>query len=423
MAISVGNGSLHTRVVITGLGVVSSTGMGRQAFWDAVVEGRSGIRYVTGFDVRELYCRVAGQITDFDPADYMDAAEARKCGRFVHFALAAAEMAVADADIDLNLVPAFRKGAICGTSVAGSGNITDDIYRRYYSSGPRACRPLDHLEMAPHASTARLMIRHGMKGPSGSVASGCCSSLESVAVGANAIRSGSADVMLVGASEAVISEFGLALLSRVNIMTHHNEDPTTACRPYDATRDGIVVSEGAGIVVLESAAHALDRGAHIFAEVAGYGCATEGQHLANADAGGVELAKAIRQALDEARLAPSDIDYVCAHGIANREYDVADMRALKLALGRHAYSIPVSSIKGTTGQPFAAGGAWQITAACMSLDTGIVPPTINYRHRDPDCDLDCVPNRARCARVDTAIVNSHSFGGTHSALILRRFEM
>ncbi len=416
-----GNGDLKTRVVITGLGVVSSSGMGREAFWDAVVEGRSGIRYITGFDVKDLYCRIAGQITDFDPGDYMQTSEARRCGRFVHFAVAAAQMAVADAELDVSRVPAFRKGTVCGTSVAGSGNITDEIYRRYFESGPRACGRLDHLEMAPHAATSRLMIQYGMKGPSTSVATGCCSGLEAIAFGADALRTDAADVMLVGASEAVISAFGLSLLARVDIMTRRNEEPTRASRPYDATRDGIVVSEGAGMVVLETAEHALNRGARIFAEVTGYGCATEGQHLAKADPSGVELATALRQALVEARAAPTDIDYVCAHGIANREYDMADMRALKLALGEHAYSIPVSSIKGTTGQPFAAGGMWQVTAACMAMQTGIVPPTINYRYPDPECDLDCVPNRARPARVDTAVVNSHSFGGTHSALIIRRF--
>jgi len=417
-----GNGNLKTRVVITGLGVVSSSGMGRDAFWDAVVQGRSGIRHITGFDVKNLYCRIAGQITDFDPRDFMEASEARRCGRFVHFALAAAQMAVADAGLDLDRVPAFRKGAICGTSVAGSGNITDEIYRKYFESGPRACGRLDHLELAPHAATARLMIRYGMKGPSTSVATGCCSSLEAIAFGAESLRTDAADVMLVGASEAMISEFGLSLLARVDIMTRRNEEPTTASRPYDATRDGIVVSEGAGMVVLETAEHALNRGARIFAEVVGYGCATEGQHLAKADPSGVELAAALRQALVEARAAPTDIDYVCAHGIANREYDMADMRALKIALGEHAYSIPVSSIKGTTGQPFAASGMWQTAAACMAMQTGIVPPTINYHYPDPECDLDCVPNRARVARVDTAVVNSHSFGGTHSALIIRRFE-
>jgi 3-oxoacyl-[acyl-carrier-protein] synthase II len=173
---------------------------------------------------------------------------------------------------------------------------------------------------------------------------------------------------------------------------------------------------------METARHAMDRGARIYAEVLGYGCGTEGQHLAKADPSGEELADALRHAISEARISPTEIDYVCAHGIGNVEYDMADMRAVKLVLGDRAYSIPVSSIKGTTGQPFAAGGAWQTTAACMTLETGIIAPTINYSVPDPECDLDCVPNRARMARVDTVLINSHSFGGTHSAIILRRFD-
>ncbi len=413
---------IRNRVVITGLGVVSSTGIGRESFWEAVRDGRSGISHVEGFDVSNLYCRIAGQIKDFDPTQYMDRSEARRCGRFVHFSVAAAEHAVEDAGIDLSRVDPFRKGAIFGTSVAGSGNITDEIYRKYYDRGPRACGVLDHLEMAPHAATARVMIRWGMKGPSGSVASGCCSGLEAIASGANLLREREADVMVVGASEAVVSEFGLSLLALTDIMTHRNEEPETACRPFDATRDGIVVSEGAGAVVLERATYAMERGAPIFAEVLGYGTATEGQHLAKADPSGEELANAFRQALRESRLSPVDVDYVCAHGIGNREYDAADMRAIKLVLGERAYNIPVSSIKGTTGQPFAAGGTWQTTAACMTLQTDTIAPTINYRVPDPECDLDCVPNVARPARVDTLMVNSHSFGGTHSALILRRFD-
>ncbi len=412
------------RVVITGLGVISSSGVGREAFWESVRDGRSGVRYITRFDASDMYCRIAGEIRDdeFDPTDYMERSEVRRSGRFVHFSVAAAEHAVTDSQLDMGAVARERKGAIFGTSVAGNGNVADDIYRRYYEHGAKSCGLLDHLEMAPHAATSRVMIRYAMKGPSSSVATGCCASLEAIDIGSNILRSGAADVMVVGASEAVVSEFGMSLLGLIDIMTHRNEDPETAVRPYDATRDGIAVAEGGGAVVLETAQHAMDRGAPIYAEVIGYGCATEGEHLAKATSSGRELAEAIEQALGEARIAPTDLDYFCAHGIGNREYDAADMQALKIVLGDQAYNVPVSSIKGTTGQPFAAGGAWQATAACMTLQTGIIPPTINYHTPDPACDLDCVPNKARHARVDTVLLNSHSFGGTHSAMIIRRFD-
>lgn len=417
-----GKQSLYTRVVITGLGVVSSTGMGRQQFWDAVVEGRSGIRHVSGFDVSELYCRVAGQITDFDPTDYMSHGDARRCGKFVHYAVAAAHMAVEDAGLDVSALDPFRVGAIFGNSVAANGNRADEIYAQWLREGARACGYTDCVQLAAHAATAHVMIGLGMQGPNTTVGSGCCSGVEAIAQGRDLLRKGQADVMVVGASEACVSEFGMSLLCKTGVLTHHNEEPEKASRPYDATRDGLVLSEGGGAVVLETAAHALDRGAPIYAEVVGYGTTTEGKDLVVPDPSGVELSQALRYALADACMSPLDIDYVCAHGIANVDYDKADTRALKMVLGERAYNIPVSSIKSTTGQPFAAGGTWQALAACMAIRENLVPPTINYRVPDPDCDLDYVPNRARAARVDTVMLNSHSFGGTHAALILRAFD-
>ncbi|MFW6156675.1 MAG: beta-ketoacyl-[acyl-carrier-protein] synthase family protein, partial [Armatimonadota bacterium] len=280
----------------------------------------------------------------------------------------------------------------------------------------------DCVQLATHAATAHVFIEMGRRGPNASVASGCCSGVEAISSAAQALREGQADVMVAGAAEACVSRFGMALLCRVGVLSTHNEEPEKASRPYDATRDGLVLSEGAGAVTLETAHHALERGAPIYAEVRGYGTSTEAHHLVVADPSGVELAYAFRQALQEAHLAPADIDYVCAHGIANLDYDRADTRAIKKVLGDRAYNIPVSSIKGTTGQPFAAGGAWQTAAACMAMRESVVPPTINYHQPDPDCDLDYVPNTARRARVETVMVNSHSFGGTHAALILRKFD-
>lgn len=413
---------LRQRVVITGLGVVSSTGMGKDAFWEALVEGRSGVKHITGFECEDLPSRVAGQITDFDPTDYMDAGDARRSGKFVHYSVAAARMALEDSQLDLRSVEPFRAGAIFGNSTAANGNLADGIYRRWGENGANACGPTDCVQLAAHAGTAHVFIEMGLRGPNTTVGSGCCSGIEAIYQGREILRSGQADVMVVGASEACISRFGMSLLCRTGVLTGHNEEPKTASRPYDATRNGLVLSEGGGAVVLETARHALDRGAPIYAEVAGYGSTTEARHLVIPDPSGVELAQAFRQALQDAHLAPDDIDYVCAHGIANVDYDKADTRATKMVLGERAYNIPVSSIKGTTGQPFAAGGAWQTLAGCMAMRKNLIPPTMNYRVPDPDCDLDYVPNTARHSRVDTVMVNSHSFGGTHAALILREFD-
>jgi len=417
-----GIGNLKKRAVITGLGVVAPNGIGKDAFWEAVVEGRSGIDWVRSFDASDLYCQVAGEVRDFDPTDYMDAHDVRRSGRFVHFAMAASRLAVEDAEIDLTRLDPFRVGAIVGSSVGASGNIADDVYATYYAKGPRACGALDHVLLAPHTATAYVTIAFGMKGPNASTATGCCASLEAIASARDILRSGQADVMVVSGTEACVSRFGMSLLCRTNVLTHRNEEPSKASRPYDATRDGLVLSEGAGALVVETAEHALGRGAHIYAEVCGFGSTTEGTHLVVPDASGIELASAFRAALLDSRLAPEEIDYVCAHGIANRDYDIADTRAIKQVLGPRAYNIPVSSIKSTTGQPFAAGGAWQAAVACMSIQTNTVPPTTNYGTPDPQCDLDYVPNKARSVRVNATMINSHSFGGTHAALILRAFD-
>lgn len=416
------NYDLRRRVVITGLGVVSSSGMGKDAFWEAVRDGRSGVRHITGFDCSNLYSRVAGQITDFDATRYLSHGEVRRSGEFVHYAVGAAHMAMDDARVDLSQEDPFRVGTIFGNSMGGNGNVADGLYFRWLEEGVGACGPTDCVQVAPHAATAHVYISMGLRGPNASVATGCCAALEAVAQGRDIIRSGQADVMVVGASEACVSQMAMSLLCKTGVLTHYNEEPEKASRPYDARRDGLVLAEGAGAVVLETAEHALKRGAHIYAEVRGYGTTTEAQHLVVPDPSGEELAQAFRNALLEAHLGPEDIDYVCAHGIGNVDYDRADTRAIKHVLGDRAYNIPVSSIKGTTGQPFAAGGAWQIVTACMAIETNIVPPTINYEEPEPECDLDYVPNRARRARVDTAMINSHSFGGTHAALIIGNFD-
>ncbi len=414
--------SAKKRVVITGLGVVSPCGVGIEPFWDSVRNGRSGVSWVTSFDASQLYCRIAGEVRDFDPADYLPRSDARKSGRFVHFGVAAATLAVQDAGLDSVALDPYRYGAIFGTSVAGNGNVADGIYAEYLSKGAEYCGPTDCVQMAAHAATAHVLIALGMKGPNASTGTGCCSSLEAIAFGRDMLRSGQADVMVVGGTETCVSEFGMSLLCKTGVLTHYNEEPEKASRPYDATRDGLALSEGAGALVLETAEHAMDRGAHIYGEVLGYGTATEGKHLVIPDPSGVELARAFRFALTDSRLSSDDIDYVCAHGISNQGYDAADTRAIKIVLGERAYNIPVSSIKSTTGQPFAAGGAWQAAAACMTMQENVVAPTINYHTRDPECDLDYVPNQARVARIETVMLNSHSFGGTHAALILRKFD-
>ena len=410
------------RVVITGLGVVAPNGIGKDAFWEAVVQGRSGIDWIEGFDTSELYCRIAGQVRNFDPADYMNAKEARRAGRFAHFAVAASRLALEDAQLDLAGIDPYQMGAMFGTSLAGNGNVADEVYHEFNLEGPQGIEVTAATQQAAHAATSHVFIELGMKGPNTTVAPGCVASLDAVSTAANILRSGQAQVMVAGGTEACVSPIGMTLLCKQRVLTRRNDPPQAASRPYDYTRDGLVLSEGGGAVVLETAEHAMQRGGRIYAEVLGYSSTTEAQHLIAANPSGEELAHALRAALLASRLSTTDVDYVCAHGIGNRQYDIAETRALKLVMDGRAYNIPVSSIKSSTGQAFAAGGAWQIASSCMSLHTGLLPPTINYRVPDPECDLDYVPNTARRARVDTIIMNSHSFGGTHAALVIRRFN-
>lgn len=410
------------RVVITGLGVVAPNGIGKDAFWDAVVQGRSGVDWISSFDTSDIYCKIAGQISDFDPTDYMPAKRANKAGRFAHFAVAAARLALADSGLDLGKVDPFKMGAVFGTSLAGNGNIADEVYHQFEAHGSADIEVTAATQVAAHAATSHVFIELGMQGPNATSATGCVASLDAIGTARNMLRSGQAQVMVAGGTEACVSAVGMTLLCKQRVLTHHNDPPQQASRPYDDTRDGLVLSEGAGAVVLETAEHAMRRGAYIYAEVCGCGSATEAQHLIAADPSGDELAHAFKTALLDGKVGAEEIDYVCAHGIANRRYDTAETNGIKNILGQRAYNIPISSIKSSTGQAFAAGGAWQLVSSCMTIATDIVPPTINYRAPDPECDLDYVPNSYRRARVNTVMMNSHSFGGTHASLIIRRFN-
>lgn len=405
--------NLRQRVVITGLGIVSPCGLGIEAFWRSVVEGRSGINWLEGFDTSDLYCKIGGQIRHFDPRDHVENRDVRHGGRFSHFAVAAARFALADAGLanGSRQVDPLMFGAVFGTSTAG----------RYEGRGVEEGEVSVGLQMEGHAATSHVAIEFGLRGPNTTSAVGCVGSLDALGTAAGILRDGGAQVMLAGATDSCISHLGMTTLCNLRVLTAHNDPPAAASRPYDDTRDGLVLSEGAGAAVLERADHALDRGAHIYAEIVAYTSVTEGRHLVRPHPGGEELAHALRNALLMAKLGPGDLDYVCAHGIGNRHYDLAETNAVKQVLGARAYNLPMSSIKGTTGQPFAPGGSWQLAAACLALEQGLVPPTLNYRVPDPECDLDYVPNVARRARVDTAMINSHAFGGTHGCLLLRRF--
>ena len=413
---------LSRRAVITGIGVVSCAGIGKDDFWRSVRDGQSGIRRIDRFDVSNLPSKIGGLVRDFDPLDYIRAKRARKMGRFAHFAIAAARLALEDSSLDLTRIDRSEIGVCFGTTSAGAGNIADEHYGTLYRDGLRAVDASAINEIPVHAAAAHISIELGLEGPCMSDATGCATAIITAGRGLEALRNGQAKCMVVGAAEACLSSYIFGLLCRQRVLSTNNDEPEKACKPFDKYRDGLVAGEGGGALVLETAEHAMERGARIYAEVIGYGATSEAHHMVVSIPSGDALARALGAAMASARIAPNDIDYVCPHGIGNVQYDTADARGLRTALGDHIYRVPVSSIKGVTGQPFAAGGTMQAAAVCMAMSTDTLPPTINHTTPDEDCVFDVVPNKARRARVDTAVFNGHSFGGTHAVLALRRFE-
>jgi len=407
------------RVVITGLGVVAPNGIGKDAFWQALVAGKSAIDWVTSFDASPFPCKVAGEVKNFRPQSFMTAREARDLWRFSQFAVASSRMAVQDANLPIEPHMAHRVAACFATCVNGFDQVEAN-HQSFMTHGYKQIEPLTCLQYSTHAPVSHVSIALGVKGPTMTLSSGCSSGLDVVKWGSDQIQGGLVDAAIVGGTEAPLTPLLFATFSAIEGLSQTFTTPSAASRPYDRTRDGLVLSEGGAAIVLESLDGALDRGAQIYAEVLGYGLASEALHLRKVDVSGEAIARAILNALDSARLSARNIDCINAHGNSLPDYDLAETAGIKRAFGEAAYSIPVSSIKSMIGQPIAASGALQTVAAALTLRHGIIPPTINYHTPDPACDLDYVPNRARAARVKNLLVNAHAVGGSHSVLVLGR---
>jgi 3-oxoacyl-[acyl-carrier-protein] synthase II len=408
------------RVVITGLGVVAPNGVGKDAFWQNLIAGKSGIDWITFFDPSPFPSRIAGEVRNFQPEQFMTARQARELWRFSQFAVASSRMALEDAKFTIRPGNADRVAACFGTCVNGFEHI-EDTHQTFQADGFRQIPPQTCLEYSTHAPVSHVSIAFGIKGPTMTLASGCSTGLDVIKWGADQIRQGIVDAAVVGSTEAPLTPLLFATFCALEALSRHHGPPHKACRPYDLTRDGIVLAEGGGALVLEHLDSALDRGAPIYAEFLGYGLASEALHLRKTDATGDGIARAIGAALASAHLSPADVDYIHGHGNSLPDYDAAETLGIKTALGSHAYSIPISSIKSMIGQPIAASGALQAIASALTLAHGLIPPTINYQLPDPLCDLDYVPNHARVARVRHALVNAHAAGGSHSVLVLGRY--
>lgn len=409
------------RIVITGLGAVAPNGIGKEAFWAGLISGRSGISRITRFDASQFPCQIAGEVSDFEPTLYMDPHEAKRMPRVSQFAVAAATMALDDSGLRVTPQNARQIGVCFGTSV-GKGETFETDYLPFLERGVRAIHPLLWIEFAPHAPSSHVAIELGLSGVSGSVATACTSGLAALYWGYVQICLGRASTMVVGGAEALLSPFLFGAVCAGGVLSKRNGAPQQASRPFEMHRDGLVLSEGAGAVVLEALEQAQERNARIYAEVLGYATTRDGESLRGCDLTGSDVARAIEAALHQSRLPKRRIDYISPHGVSLSDRDMAETNAIKAVFGDWAYNIPVSSIKSSIGHPFAAASALQVVASCLTLQHGIIPPTINYETPDPDCDLDYVPNRARRARVRTLLVHATGMGGTNSALVLGELD-
>ncbi len=407
------------RVVFTGMGTVNPVGQSVQETWGNLCAGVSGVGPLTLFDAHDLPVRIAAEVKAWAPERFIDPKDARRRDRFEQFASAAAKEAIAQADL-LGQVDGGRVAVVVSSAIGGLNTI-ESGYKTLIEQGARKISPFYIPMMMSNGAASLIGIDYGFRGPSFSVASACASGSDAIGLAAMLIRTGKADAAIAGASEATITLIGLLPFDRTGALSRQNEDYSLTPAPFDKNRDGLVMAEGAGIAVLEHFEHAQARGANILAELAGYGASADAFHITAPAEHGEGGAEAIRLALADAGLAPSDVDYINAHGTGTELNDLAETRAIKGALGGEAYRIPVSSTKSMTGHMMGATGALEAIICVQAILTHSIPATIHYRTPDPECDLDYVPNRARPANVEVALSNAFGFGGHNSVLAIKRF--
>jgi len=412
---------MKRRVVITGLGAVTPLGDDVPAMWEALLAGRSGIGPITTFDASGMDVRIAGEVKNFDPVALFGRRVARRNDRFTLFALEAARQAIADAGLAFGDGLQRTTGVLIGTAIGGILTLLEN-YDVLQTSGPHRVSPFMAPMMMPNAASATVAITYGLRGPNICVASACATGSHALGEAAEVIRRGHAEVMICGGSEAVIAPLSLSSFKNMGAVSTRNDEPQRASRPFDAERDGFVMGEGAGVLVLESLAHARRRGGRIYAELVGYGATADAAHITAPDEEGAGAARAIALALRDAGLAPEAVDYINAHGTSTPLNDRTETRAIRTVFGSHADRMAVSSTKSIMGHLMGAAGAVEAIACLKSLEAGWVHPTINYEHPDPECDLDYVPNQARRMELNVALSNSFGFGGHNGCLIFQRWD-
>lgn len=409
------------RVVVTGISVVSPLGCELSEFWDRLCTGKSGIVPLTRFDVDNFKVRFGGEIRDFDPADHLELPpkELRRLDRFTQFAMVGAVKAVVQSGIDLNQGDPYRHGVLIGSGIGGLEEI-EQQHSTLYDRGPSRVSPLMIPKLMVNAASGNISVHFQLRGPNSAVATACASATNAIGDAFRLIQHGTADVMITGGSEAAITPMGLSGFARMNALSTRNDSPEQASRPWDKDRDGFVLSEGAGMLVLEELSHAEARGADVLAEIVGYGMSADGSHMTAPNPEGEGAARAMSAAIGDAGLPPDQIDYINAHGTSTPLGDVAETRAIKSVFGDHARSLCVSSSKSQLGHLLGASGGVEMCACVMALEHQVVPPTINLDNPDPDCDLDYVPGEARSRPLTHILKNSFGFGGHNACLVIRK---
>jgi 3-oxoacyl-[acyl-carrier-protein] synthase II len=409
------------RAVITGMGAITPLGLSAEEFWQGLREGRSGAGPLTRVDGTNYPTKIAAEVNDFDPEKYMDRREARRMARFSQMGVAAASQAIAGAGLKLDEEDRTRIGVVLGNGNGGYPEI-DATMRTIAANRGTRIDPLYLPKTLPNMAASQISLQFGIKGYNSTVTTACAAGTQAMGDATDLIRRGRADVMITGGTEAGISELGLAAFSIMRALSTRNDEPEKASRPFDAERDGFVCCEGAAIFVLESLEHARARGVPILAEIIGYGASADAYHLVVPCADGEGAARAMRWALEDAGVRLEDVDYINAHGTSTPLNDASETNAIKQLFGEQAYRVPISSTKSMIGHGLGASGALESVACVKTLQTGIIHPTINYEHPDPECDLDYVPNVAREADVRIILKNSFGFGGQNACLVFKRYE-
>ncbi|MGI0487549.1 beta-ketoacyl-ACP synthase II [Pantanalinema rosaneae CENA516] len=409
------------RVVVTGLGAITPIGNTLSEYWDGLMSGRNGIAPITLFDASRHDCRIAGEVKGFDPLKYLDRKEAKRMDRFAQFAVAASKQALADAQLVINDLNAEQVGVLIGTGIGGL-KVLEDQQEIYLTKGPDRCSPFMIPMMIANMAAGLTAIHTGAKGPNSCSVTACAAGSNAIGDAFRFVQRGYAQAMICGGTEAAVTPLSVAGFAAARALSTRNDDPATACRPFDQGRDGFVMGEGVGILILEELEHALSRGARIYGEIVGYGMTCDAYHMTSPVPGGEGAARAISLALKDANLTPDQVSYINAHGTSTPANDSNETAAIKTALGEHAYKIAISSTKSMTGHLLGGSGGIEAVATVMAIANDRVPPTINLHNPDPACDLDYVPHQSREQTVDVALSNSFGFGGHNVTLAFKKYR-